>query len=276
MKKLLILSLGLAAFAGCSSNADGPKRVDEDSLKDRASFCKAWAEAACNEDVVDACQAADQESCVAAQKAYCTNLVPPGYKSTRAEECISAVERAYSDSDLNKAELDLVLHLSGDCSHLVEGASGVGSSCSQSTDCNTVKGYSCVIKAGNQEGTCQIPKLQGPGEPCDEPAQVCDTGAYCAGSADDGYNCLVTKAQGKACTYDAMCDLSDLCDFSASTDDGVTGKCAPKLERNDTCDPANSAQCASGICLQGSTKAACADSVRLTFGSPACVDLGGA
>jgi hypothetical protein len=274
MKKLLIVSLGLAAFAGCSGNASGPKKVEADGLKDRGSFCKAWAEAACNEDVVDACQAADQDSCIVAQKAHCTALVPPGYKSTRAEECITAVARAYDDTELDKTELDLVLNLGGSCSHLVEGVSGVGGSCILPTDCNTVKGYSCVFKAGNPEGTCQIPDPQGPGEPCDEPAQVCDAGSYCAGSDEDGYNCLVTKAQGKACTYDAMCDTSDLCDKSASTDDGVTGKCAPKLERSDTCTTAD--ECASGICLEGSTKSVCADAVRLTFGSPYCMDLGGA
>ena len=208
-----------------------------------------------------------------AQKAHCSAIVPLGYKSTNADECISAVGRAYADSDLNKAELDVVLNLGGDCSHLVEGASGEGGSCMATTDCNTVKKYVCVVKAGNDEGTCQIPKIQGPGEPCDEPAQVCDTGAYCAGNDDAGYNCLVTKSAGKACTYDAMCDTTDLCDLGASTD-GVTGKCAPKLERSDTC--ATSSECASGICLQGSTKSACADSVKLTFGSPFCTDLGGA
>jgi len=274
MKKLLILSLGLAALAGCSSDASGPKKVEADGLKDRGLFCKAWAEAACNDEVVDSCQAADRDSCIAAQRAYCTTLVPPGYKSTRAEDCIAAVSRAYEDAELNKTELDTVLKLGGDCSHLVEGGSGVGSSCTLATDCNTVQKYTCVIKAGNVEGTCQIPKIQGPGEPCDEPAQVCGTGAYCAGSDDAGYNCLVTRDAGKSCNYDAMCDTTDLCDKSASTDDGVTGKCSPKLERSDTCTTHD--ECASGICLDGSTKSACADSVKLTFGSPYCTDLGGA
>lgn len=272
MKKLLILSLGLAAFAGCAVDAAGPKRTEDTSLKDRGSFCKAWAEAACNDDVVDSCQAPDQETCIAAQKAHCTMIVPPGYKSTRAEECITAVAHAYDDAELDKADLDLVLNLGGECSHLVEGVSGVGGSCLLPTDCNTVKGYSCVIKAGNPEGTCQIPDSQGPGEPCDEPAQVCDPGAYCAGSDEDGYNCLVTKAQGKACTYDAMCDTSALCDKSASTDDGLTGKCGPKLERSATCTKPE--ECASGICLEASTKSVCADAVRLTIESSYCADLG--
>lgn len=268
MKKLLFLSLGLAAFAGCSSDASGPKdRVETDTLKDRASFCKAWATAACNDDVVDSCQATDKDTCIAAQKAYCTDIVPLGYKSTRAQECIDAVGRAYADSELNKTELGLVRRLDGDCSHLTEGGSAEGSPCMDSTDCNTIKNYTCVIKAGNDTGSCQIPKIQGPGEPCDEPAQVCDTGAYCAGSDTDGYNCLVTKAEGKACTYDAMCDTSDLCDPD-------TGKCAPKLARSATCSADE--ECASGICLQGSTKKACADSVKLTFGSTYCADLGGA
>jgi len=275
MKKLLFLPLGLAAFAGCSSDAAGPKdRVEDDSLKDRGAFCKAWAEAACNSDVVDACQAADRDTCIVAQKAYCTSLIPFGYKSTKAEDCIAAVGRAYDDAELNKTELETVRNLGGDCGHLIDGGSGAGVSCFSSTDCNTVTKYECVIKAGNDTGTCQVAKIQGPGEPCDEPAQVCGTGAYCAGSDADGYNCLVTRDTGKTCTYDAMCDTTDLCDFSASTDDGATGKCAPKLARSAACTAPE--QCASGICLEISeTKSACADSVKLTLGSPFCTDLGG-
>lgn len=269
MKKLLISALGFAFAAACSSDDSGPKRIDQDSLKTREAFCKAWADAACNDDVVDACQAPDADACMAAQKEDCAGRVPVGYVPTNAEECIAAVKRAYSDSELNKADLDLVLNLGGDCSQLVRGPVSAGGDCTVTTDCDTTKSYSCVIKAGDASGTCQIPKIQGPGEPCDEPSQVCDTGAYC-----DGDNCLVTRAQGKSCTYDAMCGTSDLCDFSAATDDPPTGKCAPKLARGATCTVGT--ECASGICLQGSTKSACADTVKLTFGSPYCTALGGA
>src|SRR6478736_1515904 len=139
MKKLLILSLGMAAFTGCSSDASGPTHEDTDTLKDRTSFCKAWASAACNDEVVDSCQAADKDSCITAQRSYCINLLPAGYVSTRAEDCIAAVKRAYADAELNKAELEVVLKLGGDCGHLVAGSSAEGVSCTVSTDCNTVK-----------------------------------------------------------------------------------------------------------------------------------------
>jgi len=269
MKKLLISALGFAFAAGCSGDDSGPKRLEDTSLKNRDSFCKAWADAACNSDVVDACQAPDDDTCMAAQKADCAVRVPVGYVSTNAEKCISAVKRAYQDAELNKTELDLVLNLGGDCSQLVRGAVSAGGDCTLTTECDTTKGYTCVIKGGDAEGTCQIPKIQGPGEPCDEPSQVCDTGAYC-----DGDNCLVTRPQGKSCTYEAMCSTSDLCDFADATDDPPTGKCAPKLARGTACTTGD--ECASGICLQGTTKTACADSVKLTFGSPYCATLGGA
>src|ERR1041384_3791101 len=136
MKKLLILPLGLALFAACTTDATGPKdREEDDALKNRDSFCKAWGQAACNDDVVDACQAPDKDTCIAQQKAHCADLVPVGYVPTNAEDCIAAVKRAYSDGELNKTELDLVVNLAGDCSKLVRGPSGAGDACMASTEC---------------------------------------------------------------------------------------------------------------------------------------------
>src|SRR4051794_33381557 len=134
MKKLLILPLGLAFFAACSTDASGPKdREEDEAYKTRDSFCKAWGQAACNDDVVDSCQAPDKDTCIAQQKAYCANLIPVGYVNTFAEDCLAAVKRAYSDAELNKSELDLVVNLGSDCSRLVRGPSGEGDSCQSST-----------------------------------------------------------------------------------------------------------------------------------------------
>ena len=101
MKKLLYFSFGIA-LAGCASDASGPKRDETDTLKDKTSFCKAWANAACSDDVVDACQATDKDSCRVAQQAFCIDHVPDKYVSTNAEKCIAAVKAAYSDEQLNE------------------------------------------------------------------------------------------------------------------------------------------------------------------------------
>jgi len=176
MKKLLILSLGMAAFAGCASDASGPKREEDDSLKDRGSFCKAWANAACTDEVVQACQSTDKETCLVAQKAFCVELVPAGYVSTTAEKCIAAVKSAYSDEELTKEELDVVVNLGGACSQLVKGGIESGGTCRASTECDTTRGYSCVVKPGSSDGTCQIAKLQEPASKCTGLDQICQSG----------------------------------------------------------------------------------------------------
>ncbi len=272
MKKLLTFSFGLALVAGCSGDATGPKRVEADSLKDRAGFCSAWADAACNEDVVDACGAKDENDCMAAQKDYCASLVPAGYKSANAETCIAAVKRAYDDAELNRAELDLVLNLAGECGRLVQGSSAEGVTCTVSTQCNTVKGYTCVIKPGKAEGTCQVAVLQSAGQSCDKPEEVCQTGYYCAEKLKGGGIC---GAQGTSaddedgpdlCDDDSMCIAADLCDLA-------TGTCAPKLQKPAECTA--DAQCASGICLTTAANPKCVDAVVLTPEASICTTLGG-
>jgi len=271
MKKLLILSLGMAAFAGCASDASGPKREEDDSLKDRGSFCKAWANAACTDEVVQACQSTDKETCLVAQKAFCVELVPAGYVSTTAEKCIAAVKSAYSDEELTKEELDVVVNLGGACSQLVKGGIESGGTCRASTECDTTRGYSCVVKPGSSDGTCQIAKLQEPASKCTGLDQICQSGTYC----DEGGHCVDTEPEHAACDYDAMCDASLRCVLE-DPNDPTTGTCEKKLARSKECDPTKPEECISGICLEGANGVAkCADYVGLTFGSSYCVGLGG-
>jgi hypothetical protein len=257
----LILPLAALSVAACSSDEPGPKTSAEDALRTEALFCNAWAKAACNDDVVSNCDEVDKATCVQHQAAFCQGLIPFGYSPKRAQECLDAVKAAYADAELEADELDTVLHLGGDCSHLVAGVNVAGESCSEPTDCNTVKDYSCVIKAGEQTGTCQIPMVQANGEACDADAMVCNDEAYC-----DGYNCLVKRKTGKACTYDAMCAAGDRCDIPTDSTDG-SGTCGPKLDLKQACTA--DAECASDICLAGK----CTSKVVLTSESSLCVDL---
>jgi hypothetical protein len=261
MTKWLIVSFAVASVAACSSDEPGPKDSVDNSLRTETAFCTTWAKAACNDDVVSNCDEVDKETCVQHQSAFCQGLIPFGYSSKRAQECIDAVKAAYADAELDADELQVVLHLGGDCSHLVAGVNKEGQSCTEPNDCDTVHDFTCVIKAGSETGTCQIPLVQGNGEQCDGDAMVCNPEAYC-----DGYNCLVKRAAGKSCTYDAMCEDGNRCEIAA---DATAGQCAPKLDLKASC--ATDSECASNICLSGTLK--CTSKVVLTGESSVCVDL---
>jgi hypothetical protein len=254
--------LAAGCLAACSGGASGPRQNVDTSLHNQSSFCTTWAKAACNDQVVTNCDEVDKDTCVANQGAYCETLVPSsGYSSVRAKDCIDAVRAAYADAELDAAELDVVLRLGGDCAHLVAGPDKVGEVCSEPNDCDTVHNYTCVIKAGDATGTCQIPMIQQNGEPCDGLAMVCNAEAYC-----DGQNCLVRKPVGKTCLYDAMCEDGDLCDISADSTDG-SGTCAAKLALRATCE--QDSDCQSNICLTGK----CTSKVVLTSESTLCQNL---
>jgi hypothetical protein len=262
MKKSLFLLFAAGSLAACSGGATGPKQDADNTLRNQASFCGQWAKAACNDNVVSNCDEQDKEACVANQESFCETLVPStGYSSKRAKDCIDAVRAAYADAELDAAELDVVLRLGGDCAHLVAGPDKMGEVCSEPNDCDTVHDYTCVIKAGDATGTCQIPMIQQNGEPCDGLAMVCNAEAYC-----DGENCLVRKAAGKACAYDAMCEDGDVCNIPDDSTDG-SGTCSAKLALRATC--TQDSDCASNICLAGK----CTSKVVLTAESSVCQNL---
>lgn len=262
MNKCLIVLFTAFSVAACSGGATGPKDSADDAFRNQSTFCTAWAKAACNDTVVSNCDEVDKETCVENQSSFCETLVPStGYSSKRAKDCVDAVRAAYADAELDASDLDVVLRLGGDCAHLIAGGDKVGEVCSEPNDCDTVHNYTCVIKAGDSSGTCQIPQIQGNGEPCDGLAMVCNAEAYC-----DGDNCLVRKPEGKTCSYDAMCEDGDLCDIPADSTDG-TGKCAAKAALRATC--SDDSECASNICLSGK----CTSKVVLTSESSLCQNL---
>ncbi|HTQ04255.1 MAG TPA: dickkopf-related protein [Polyangiaceae bacterium] len=267
MTKCLILPLALFAVSACTVEASGPKDTVDPSIRDQSAFCTTWAKAACNDTVVANCNEVDTATCVEHQSAFCQTLVPStGYSPSQAQDCIDAVKAAYADAQLDATELDLVLRLGGACSHLVVGPSKQGEPCSQDSDCDTTKNYSCVIKGGDAQGTCQIPVIQANGAPCDGLAMVCGAGAYC--DTDSGDNCLTDKKQGAKCTYDAMCGDGLRCNIPTDSTDG-SGTCDAKLANKATCTA--DTDCAAGICR--SDTMICTSKVILTGADPICNDL---
>lgn len=282
MKKSLIPWLLVAVFAGCSSEEPGPQ--PDSKLKDEQGFCKEWAKAACSDDAVQNCDST-LDRCLEQQAAFCGELIPVGYSSMNAEDCITAVERAYRDAVLTADELQVVVRLEGECSQLVDGGFAPGQTCDSSLQCDTVHGYVCVFKGGAAEGTCQVPQTVPGGYPCSDPAVICSAGFYCNDSncLSSGYDpdasgadCSEDADCGReeacfedtcvpSCTFNEMCGASGRCEFPDGADEG---HCAPLLANNTAC--ANDAECESGFCQTTADPPECRSRIVLTAESTAC------
>ena len=120
--------LCLLGAAGCSSID-----ADPDPNGTVSGFCGNWAKAACSNSVVLACSGADKvdasltDACVMSQRVFCEGLLPAkGYSSQKATQCLSAVQKAYSDARLTAAEIATVRHRGDPCNHLIKGTQDQG------------------------------------------------------------------------------------------------------------------------------------------------------
>jgi hypothetical protein len=261
------VALAAASTGACSSERDAPIKANPLATTD--GFCTKWAEDACNETVVANCSATDAEACQAPQKAFCLEVVPSnGYSPDFAQECLDAVKTAYADAKLTREELGVVLQLGEPCDKLIKGAGEDGALCTDRSDCNTLAELECVKKAGEETGTCRIPRPVGGGFSCIEPDELCDDGFYC-----DGDNCLARKAEGRACASDDECVLEARCDVVTDLDAGTsTGTCVPRAELAQPC--TQDADCKSNICTIGAAGSGrCVREVILSGSEPLCDNL---
>jgi hypothetical protein len=265
LSSLLLPLLAVGLIASCSSTK---KRSVSDPLGTEQKFCTAWAKAACNAKVVEACSGtaatdATTQACVTAQSSYCLGLVPPAYAPDHAQECIDAVKAAFADAKLTAEELALLREpLASPCDRLNKGPKGEGDTCFSPDDCNSLEGLVCVTKAGVSSGSCQVPVEVGGGLDCTGVAAVCAKGFYC-----DGSNCIGKKTSGQKCDESTPC--AD--DFQCL---GPTGSmtCQAKTDAGGTC--TDNAQCKSGICAKpASGTGKCVPAVVLAPTEPMCADL---
>jgi hypothetical protein len=259
MKRLLFTLFFVPFAIGCSGSQPGPG-ADEGSLKTETAFCTAWAEAACNEKVVTNCDSENTESCVGNQRQACQALVPPGYKSKYAEDCIEAVGDAYEDAVLTAEELEVVFRLGGVCKMLIDGGLDEGADCVESTACDGLNGYECVIKAGQALGTCQVPVEVEGGRRCSSPESMCVPDFYC-----DQTNCVERVPEGEPCDGD-VCAAGLRC--AVATGETET-TCVPLLANSQPC--VSDEECASHVCI-GLNKE-CRSNVILTSESSLCTQL---
>jgi hypothetical protein len=258
---IALLLLATALPLGCSGTD-----VPPDPLASRTGFCKAWGESACNEDVIADCNANSKDDCVAKQSDFCLTLIPTAYDSKYAKECLSAVTDAYKDTELTAEEIQIVTQFAAPCDQLSRGSVPGGGTCKNHDDCNTADGYGCLIKPGETRGACLKPEEVKPGEACDGPAQVCETGYFC-----DGENCLAFRKTNKPCTADYECLPSDQCAVSEA--DPETSLCTTRAPLNADC--TSDAECASNYCAidPDQTVGACVLKVVLGRREPLCANL---
>jgi hypothetical protein len=250
---LLILSSISASFGACASS-------DDETPDTPSSFCERWAVAACSDDVVSACQAADDRDCQASQRRFCLDQLPAGeFSGARSAQCIDAVEAAYADADISVDEIFTVLRLAAPCDRLVGGLRREGETCADRLDCDSPEGFDCVFKDGQNTGTCQLPQSVGAGQDCSAANAVCGPGFYC-----NGDNCIAGERPGEACTSHEQCGSTGFC--------GLTSVCEPRLTVNSPC--GFDEQCATGLCYSFSpTMQVCTDRIRLSRSEPMCADL---
>jgi hypothetical protein len=264
MKKPLIalLLLGLGLPVACTVEEDGPP----DPLEKSGGFCDAWAENACNADVVKYCNAKSEDSCRATQGAFCREIVPTNYVSSHAQECLDFVKTAYEDSELSPDELLVVLRLAAPCDRLSKGTRTSGQSCDSSEECNTADGFDCIKKQDATQGVCAKPEITAAGDPCDSPEQVCNAGYYC-----NGENCVAQKKTGGSCESDYQCKPTDHC--LKETADADTGTCELRADLDEAC--SRDADCQSGYCAieSAATEGVCASTIRLSRTEPLCENL---
>lgn len=246
------LPLSFLLAAACSSD-------DDERPRTREEFCREWAAAACSSEVVSVCQAASPEACRLSQQGSCEALVPAAFSDARGDACLDAVRAAYADADLTSRELLTVFKLAAPCDRLALGSRERGQSCEASSDCDTAAGFSCVIKGGALEGTCEQPVVKGPGLSCAAAQEICTEGFYC-----NGENCVEGKPEGGSCTRHEECGPDGYC--------GADSECVARLTVNTPC--SSDFECASGVCfaLSGGTEV-CLDRLRLSPSEPACGDL---
>lgn len=259
----------IVPFVACSTKK--PIKRGPDPLETMAGFCQSWAEAACGDQVLKYC-ATNVSDCRDSQAEFCESRFDRAdYDRTNAEDCLKAVERAFSDGDLETIELNTVRNLQNECAGLVNGMGEEGDDCEKDSDCNFQDDLVCVFRIG-EGGTCQEPEEAKGGYECNEPQIVCEDGFYC-----DGENCLRQKENGAPCSLSMECREGMYCllDSSSSGEGGAgssagEGTCVNKRQTGDDCDENQQCKDGSMCLLVGDDPGECVEIVRLSRSEPIC------
>jgi hypothetical protein len=218
----------------------------------RKTFCDRWASAACTAQVVSVCQTGAAE-CQASQATSCRDWLPEDFQDVGVDECLSAVNEAYADADLDAAELDIVWRLGAPCNGIV--VAGVsGETCESDANCSASTGLTCVFK-DQPTGTCERAEIVEAGFSCAERAEQCEPGFFC-----NGENCIVAGDAGDDCVNDSQCAEGHSCQ---------QGLCEAQASVGADC--TTDRECESDICYEVDvSERVCVDRIRLSPAEPAC------
>jgi hypothetical protein len=249
MARWFIGFLPLALVAACGDDSN-----NEDPLAKASGFCDAWAEKACNTDVVDSCsQKPNRDSCLESQAAFCrTKVKASKYNKDGARECLKAVEKAYADAKITAEEYQVVHNLDIPCDQ-VKGASGVF--CKDDEDCDDPDSQFCQPREGSSLGVCVI----NGGFSCKDAELSCAQNFYC-----NGEDCVSLKNSGGECADSSQCKPEYEC---VVPEDAETGECKLRLDVGDECE--KDADCQTHLCWDGE----CANRIILSDGDALCEDL---
>lgn len=243
--------LAFAALAGCGTKET--TEIPGPPYPTASSYCQALAEAVCSQAVVQACFGSTADS-LAADTANCVNNYSQGpncnpggyaYDNRNGKSCIEIIAAMYSDGRLASDELAAVqtIILTDDgrlaCLAAFNAGRGTGAPCMGDEECNVSDNLRCVVTSSGA-GSCQIPVVTGPAEPCAEAAQQCDeaqdlycgSDLQCIRKPDVGGTCSLTDPI-VPCREDAQC---------------VVDTCQAKIANGVTC--TLDEQCEGGFCVK--------------------------
>lgn len=254
MTKIRFMLLACFLLPACGGDDDGPKgKVDP--LTTPEGLCQAWAEAACNDEVLEHCAAATRAACIAAQAEHCAEQVGEGpFLATDAKACVAAVEAAFVDAKLDYDEwLNVVRGTVGACANLNPPP---------------------VEEPGDSDPGSESNPLPA-GADCDPATEICESAAYCdqvmqvcrlraeAGDAccENDPQLVVPVCTPRPCVSTAYCSGSSGSQICVAQG-GVAAECE------------TDAECGSGlICVEAVGGKICTAVVVLGTGTPVCETL---
>ena len=245
MLTLIAFGGSLAALVACSSSDAGPYASSDE-------YCSARATAECNGlakscgTSLDACNKARVSVCTDANSAALAQ--GRSYHSENVQACLDSINSTFKDN-LADYTPDEETATNTICDRVY-----IGSKQQNDTCANT---YECSGDLICDKTVCAIKNVVALKGGCNNPGDVCDTGAYCQQQGQLKF-CVAENTTGQTCSADApctedlrcvntcvarvpaggACDTDDSCGVNAPYCDPSTKKCRPKYQSDEAvCQP---------------------------------------
>jgi hypothetical protein len=215
--------LGTLAAVGCSSGPLPNADPEEFCLSQATQECQV-ATLFCGQPTNTGCISVRQNACMT----IATQALQAGrvYTQPNASTCISAVQSAYTDSQVSYMTLQGV---TAACEPVFAGSVADGNACTTDFDCANSEVCS-PVEPGSSTTVCAVPIPDiGLKMPCADVGSVCATGTYCTGVPA---KCEVGGTAGGTCTEAVGCATGAYCQMNAGA---KSGKCITAASEGSTC-----------------------------------------